>query len=663
MDNARFVGVMEDPEIAAAGQDLVKTILHEYESILDIEEGTKEIARIIKSFIISNFNGKAPENMNVLFDKLYKTKDAVKIYGEDTVHNRQAWYDKMMSIAETIKSKVSEKGTVITDLRVVSTPEKFEEGRLVPSNVPRVSSKIDIIAVDSSGMTHIFDIKTSKKSFSRWDSAKVLTSDWALAIKRQLLGQKIDINNVALYVIPITVDALGNASHLKVGELEPRTNDETTGLRDNGYINVIADKLLPRKIFSVYDPGRTNKLKNRLKQVIDDVYEVRTEAEDTNVDKILEIAERSFSRNGGMFRYYNAYEGIDGINGGRKGNIEVIPKSLEKADVKAAKAEFRVLIEKYVEFVKLKDNRGVSILYDAITHALSSDEKIKTGKHQQRLRYILNEYLNKDWETVDIKEGIPMGIIVLRNKNTGVINIFSLSVDQFKAPVKEDGLTDKSLENMTYKDLDVLKSMVFLDEFRNELLPNQAYKLGQLITFNPKTGDNFYVPMTEALDLYKDRMFKLGLDKEVNIREEDLLAIEDVALNDLQSVLDNYEGEHRDKLDGIAKMLEEGHVGTMSKERLTKTLEALLKEFPDYINKTIDAKMNFEDPIEVILALLQTAILTKSDIDLHGDFRDLTKYSFQYADFKSLVTSLYKKNQEQYDKLGNKIQGLFQGLV
>ena len=105
--------------------------------------------------------------MNVLFDKLYKTKDAVKIYGENTVHNRQAWYDKMMSIAETIKSKVSEKGSVITDLRVVSTPEKFEEGRLVPSNVPRVSSKIDIVAVDSSGMTHIFDIKTSKKSFSR----------------------------------------------------------------------------------------------------------------------------------------------------------------------------------------------------------------------------------------------------------------------------------------------------------------------------------------------------------------------------------------------------------------------------------------------------------------------------------------------------------------
>lgn len=256
-----------------------------------------------------------------------------------------------------------------------------------------------------------------------------------------------------------------------------------------------------------------------------------------------------------------------------------------------------------------------------------------------------------------------MGMIVLRNKNTGVINLFSLSRDQFKAPVKEDGLTDKSLENVTYKDLDVLKAMVFLDEFRNELLPNQAYKLGQLITFNPETADNSYVPMTEALKIYKDRMFKKGLDKEMNIKESDLLAIEDVALNDLHSVLDNYEGEHKDKLDSIAKMLGQGHINDISKERLVKTLEALLKEFPDYINKTIDAKLNFEDPVEVILALLQTAILTKSDIELHGDFRDLTKYSFQFADFKSLVTSLYKKNQEQYDKLGNKIQGLFQGLV
>lgn len=396
VDNDRFVKIMKDPEIAAAKQDVVKTILAEYEDILRVEEGTKEIARIIKSFIIANVNGKAPENMDVLFDKLYKKDDAITIYGENTVRNRQAWYDKIMSIAETIKTKVTAKGEVLTDLRVVSTPENFVNGKLVETNTPRVSSKIDIVAVGSDGMTHIFDIKTSKKPFSNWDTAKVLTSDWALAIKRQMLGQKIDINRVALYVIPITVDALGDASNVKVGDFKARTNDETTGLRDNGYINIIADKLLPRKIFPVYNPERTNKLKNRLKQVIDDVYEVRTEAEDTNVDKIVQIAERSFKRNGDIFRYYNAYSGIPGINNGRKGNIEVIPKSLKKADVAAAKAEFTSLIEKYVEFVKQQDNRGVSILYDAITHALTSGEKISTRKHQQRLRYILYEYLNKD---------------------------------------------------------------------------------------------------------------------------------------------------------------------------------------------------------------------------------------------------------------------------
>ena len=186
--------------------------------------------------------------------------------------------------------------------------------------------------------------------------------------------------------------------------------------------------------------------------------------------------------------------------------------------------------------------------------------------------------------------------------------------------------------------------------------------MGQLITFNPKTADNFYVPMTEALKIYKKRMAAKGLDKEVNIKESDLMAVEDVALYDLLSVLGNYEGEHDKAFETITDILGDGHIQDMDKNRLVKALEAVWAEFPDYKHKTVNPKLNFGDPVEVI-ALLQTAILTKSNIELHGDFRDLTKYSFQTADFKTLINNLYKKTHDEYDKLGNKIQGAFQGLV
>ena len=668
VDHDRFTKVISDPEIAemlktfdSEGQDLVKTILKDFQDILDIEEGTKEIARTIKDMVRATVNETDPEDMEALFNRLYSKYGSEFIYGKDTPENRQRWFDKMTFIASEINTKVSANGKVLSDLKLVSTPEVFHDsGRLASTKTPRVKSSIDLIAVDSKGKTHIFQIKTAKNSFNQWDSSKILTNDWALAIKRQMLGQVVDLDNTALYIIPITVSKLGDVDKVKLGEIEVRTNDETSKLRGNGYINVIADKLLPRKVFPKYSPKRTAKLQNRLSQVIDEAYEIRTEAEDTNVDVIMAKVEKSFSRNGNSFKYFNPYLGVDGL---ARGDIIVKPESLDPKDMKDAKDKFRALMEKYVEFVKQQDNRGVSILYDAITHSLTVEEKLKTGKHQDRLRHILYEYLNKDWETIEIKEGIPMGMIVLRNKNTGVINLFSLSVDQWKANVKEEGLKDKSLEDSTYRDLDILKAMVFLDEFVKDLLPNQAYKMGQLITFNPKTADNFYVPMTEALKIYKKRMAAKGLDKEVNIKESDLMAVEDVALYDLLSVLGNYEGEHDKAFETITDILGDGHIQDMDKNRLVKALEAVWAEFPDYKHKTVNPKLNFGDPVEVVIALLQTAILTKSNIELHGDFRDLTKYSFQTADFKTLINNLYKKTHDEYDKLGNKIQGAFQGLV
>ena len=58
-----------------------------------------------------------------------------------------------------------------------------------------------------------------------------------------------------------------------------------------------------------------------------------------------------------------------------------------------------------------------------------------------------------------------MGIIVLRNRKTGVINIFNMSADQFKAPVKESGFKE-SMDDYTYRDLDIIKAMIFIDEFK-----------------------------------------------------------------------------------------------------------------------------------------------------------------------------------------------------
>ena len=78
---------------------------------------------------------------------------------------------------------------------------------------------------------------------------------------------------------------------------------------------------------------------------------------------------------------------------------------------------------------------------------------------------------------------------------------------------------------------------------------------------------------------------------------------------------------------------------------------------------TTKPELNFNDSLEVIFALLQVAILSKEGIEPTGDFRDLSKYSIGFSDFKSLIAAIYTKDIEEYDKTGKKIQGIVGGLA
>lgn len=472
-----------------------------------------------------------------------------------------------------------------------------------------------------------------------------------------MIGQHIDITGAQLYVLPLHITSLKNPSAVQFSKKETRTADVESGVVEGNKISTIADKLLPRKIFPKLDLTRVDKLKNRLNQVIGSEYEIRTEFEDNNVDLIVASAERAYL-NSNSYKFFNNLETVEGL---KYGKLEVVPKDQTKEEKAKAKEKFRAKIEKYVAHIKAQENRGVAAMYTAINTALNAKENIKVSKHSDKLQHILNEYLNEDHEVINMQEAVPMGIVIIRHKYNNTIHIFNLSIDNFRAPVQEKGLEEFS--NRLYKDLDILKAMIFIDEFKKDLLPNSSFKLGQLISFNPKNGDSYYTPMVEALEIYRNQMAKRKLLNEVTILDSDLLGIEDIALHDVITVLTQYEGKDQKHVDEIIEIIGDGTLIDIDKERLIKARKVFLQHFPEYLNQTPDAKLNFNDQLSIIFALLQTAILAREGIVMHGDFRDLTKFSIQWGDLKSLIKPLYTKNIEQYDKAGRKIQGLFQGLV
>lgn len=384
-------------------------------------------------------------------------------------------------------------------------------------------------------------------------------------------------------------------------------------------------------------------------------YQIKTEIEDNNVDAIMKAAEKRFDKNK-IWSKYNKFENIEGLP---EGWIEVKPESLSEEDIQIAKNEFRTRIERYVEFVKQQENRGVSIIQEAMISALRTNQSIKTsefsGERDKILNHLTDEYLNDDWEVIDMPEATALGLVVFRNKETNVVNLFNISAKQFyAASVKKGYLAG---------DLDVVKAMVFLNEFKEELLPNKTFKLGQIITFNPISAESYYKTPQEGLRMYQNIMADNKMTDQIKITEKNLLGIEDVAIANVTRALKKYTGRHKKAIDKVTNIIGDGHLEGLEKSRLIAAREELIRAFPTHLNKTIEPELNFDDPIEVIFALLQVAILTKEGVDPTGDFQHLTKYSLQAADFSSLIKAIYTQDIKEYDKTGKKIQWLIGGLA
>lgn len=323
--------------------------------------------------------------------------------------------------------------------------------------------------------------------------------------------------------------------------------------------------------------------------------------------------------------------------------------------------EFREQIETYVKHVRGQVNRNVSILKDAIISAIKTETPIKTSSHNAEkditVNHLLKEYLNDEWDVVDnIPESLAMGLIVLKNTMNGNINIISLSANQFYA-------NSKSLPEFNYGDLEVLKSYLFMNMFRDELIPQGNGKLAQILVYNPVNNQVYSRNSFAKYENFKQRMYAANLADKLKLVEDDISGIEDIALYNLDVNLRKFDGSSKKEIDQIFANFRDTNLDSIDLDQLLDIQKELFAVFPDYKNRTISATLNFDDPKEVLLALLQVAIVSKSQMHLYGDFQRLSTYSMGFSDFKSLIAALYTDNQAKYDKEGKRIQGIVQGLV
>ena len=189
---------------------------------------------------------------------------------------------------------------------------------------------------------------------------------------------------------------------------------------------------------------------------------------------------------------------------------------------------------------------------------------------------------------------------------------------------------------MTYDQVEMLKAMYFLNEYKDVLLAKGAYKLGEIIVFNSRNGKSRYRSSATVLTWFRRRMNEVGMGDKIKINDNDLVGTEDLALMTLNTYVKNYAGKGQKEVENIFSILQNNRFDEISRERLIEARDQFLIAFPEYRDVEPTKELDFQNQTEVLYALLQTAILSKSGIKPEVDFQGLTEYSIEAGDFQSL---------------------------
>lgn len=630
VNHNRYNKLRNNPEFESLSDAELKFHLSGIESILEFEEKTKKFGTLIHDLIATNL--REPAGLN---SKIYKEKLSLAINNDEEIFGRgleAQWTIKINTIVQQINTLVRNIGHPITELLLAS-----EE-----SDKARIKGKIDLIAVDNSGTPHIFEIKISKTPYSEWNNVKTLGLDWQLALYRQLLSKHVDVSDTILYTIPIQLTSLGDPNSMIYTGAENRKSSHNSGLVEGGKITTIARMLIKNKIFIKYNNDRIQKLITESLPGLIPNYIIKTTKQEYDVDKIVEnaIKKRELS-------IYNNFP-----------NNPEFPELYIKANTVE---EFRKKIERYVAYAKEQQHTNVLKLKEQINDVIKDPVKTtistNNAKTTDHLNKVFKTYLTKNWEIVNIPEAINLGLIVFREINDGTIDIVSLSV--------YNNLSESSdLKGLRYGQLDHLKVFMFLNEYYKELYIGKGSKIGNIISYNPESGQSDAASSTDTLKLYIERMIEIGRKHEINLKPDiHLLGEAKMAINSMLSSYLSYEGSRQSDLDTIFKTLVGSSHDDIDLQKLLNARAAMIKKFPDIAAKNFDPNLNFSDPIEYLFTLLQVAILRKEGVNLHGDFLGMSKFALRFSDFKSLLASIYSREQSEYNKQEGKIQGMMGGLT
>lgn len=342
---------------------------------------------------------------------------------------------------------------------------ELEDGR-------SILGRIDLVVIDTEGIPHIIDFKTSPKPYNKYNKAKVRTFYYQTAVYDRILrmlGINTDRSTVSILPIQFTNFRHENDKfvwdNIIVTESEnvPILTDITEKVKDEEIQSRI-DEFMPYKNFLTVEPEEVTKnVKDKMTEWFPDVSEQITENTEFKDNpelhkKIQEQIEPYITKNKetGNYIYKNENSYDEAIIG--KSVDEVVKKYVNKLKGKAISRtrNYTNVVNFLKDGLKNKSFNNVKLI-QPIQKFMGKDAD------QLWLVHKFQKYLTGDWEIISNEKIDPLlnqfKIILIKNK-LGQIDVIGLTHEN---PFNKYKKKVKGTDFLTYN---------FASDFKEQIKPN-----------------------------------------------------------------------------------------------------------------------------------------------------------------------------------------------
>lgn len=482
----------------------------EINSRLEHFEKVAERAFQIKSIIGAYFHNSNPMNLMNFIEEQSNYGFPFEFYS-----NIASQLDK---IVDKIKSEHGDNVKLIPNLRLMSNLNGSDD---------KLLASVDLIAIDSNGVPHIYLFKNSEKVSEDWQAVREQDIDYRLGFYRHMLAANgINVKDSKLYTVPINIDLDEDTVYFEepIDRLIPSKSGLNRLTWGSGSFYTNISNFVPITITDdvIVSDIRDNVLNNMDKALgMKMLQNTRTSMSIDEFIKSSRVRESDdYSKGKWMF--------LD-ITG-----TTAKPVYIKEDSPKEKNTELRNAVTAYLIKESKKYENAAEYLVKNITKAINGEIDFGTvypnGTKPSYLSQILSKYTGRIWKVIDIPKLRDLGILGILNEQTHQIDFITISYHNgLNTPYSKFGLgttllgkfeTDRSAKNKpnilaaTTGNIELMKVLFAINEIPD--LFNGIFKVGNILAINPSESSATKASQKELLTTFNSLVSHLNIKNNIS---------------------------------------------------------------------------------------------------------------------------------------------------